>query len=340
MTERLRWAGAAAFFVVWLILCAASPDAKAEYQYCNNTSYVLRSAIAYYADGQWTSRGWWTLLPGKCRTVMPQDLRHGTYYAYAESVPGHVGGTKYFAGDEPFCTGDGYFTLYGRDCVRQGAEEGQFIKVEVGRERSWSTTFTEPTPFTSEKAEIAGVQRLLSDNGYDPGQIDGNMGLKTRQAIAAFKTAHGLTIAELISEELLNALTEVANTKAEEQGLNFCNRTDEALWAAVAHQSEGVARSRGWWKLDPGECSKVIRERLTPQEYAVFAVVDGSGGEAVVAGGEEVFCTAEVKFDIEGRDDCDGRGYNATGFVAIDVGDAASWTQNFSLPESGGLFSQ
>jgi len=330
----------AALALIWAVFCAAGSDAEAGYDYCNNTSYVLRSAIAYYADGQWTSRGWWTLIPGKCRSVLPQDLRNGTYYTYAESVPGHVGGIKYFAGNERFCTGVGYFTLYGRNCGDQHAEEGYFIKVEVGRERSWRTTFTEPTPFTSDKAQIAGVQRLLVDNGYDPGQIDGNLGLKTRQAIAAFKTAQGLKLAELVSEELLNALAEVANTKAEEQGLDFCNRTVEPLWTALAYEEEGAARSRGWWKLNPGECSKVIKDTLTNQSYSVFALIDGDGGETIVAGGDDVYCTAEVKFDIEGREDCDLRGYDAKGFMRVDIGKSPSWTQNFTFTDTTALGSQ
>lgn len=332
MIKRVRAIGAA-FILIAIAFCVDSPKASAHYTYCNNTSYVLRSAIGYYADGQWTTRGWWTLLPGNCRIVLPQDLRHGTYYTYAESVFGHRGGIKYFAGHEAFCTTDGYFTLYGRDCSAQDAELNNFVKVQVGSQRKWRTTFTEPAEFTSEKAEIAGVQRLLMDNGYDPGNIDGELGRKTRIAIAAFKKTQGLSVSSLVSAELINALTEKANHTASEQGYDFCNKTDETLWTAIGYEQDGQMRSRGWWMLKPDVCSKVLKDTLTEETYYVYAVVDGEGNgdETVAASGDNLLCTAEVKFDIEGQEDCELRGFTLSGFMAVDTGGAPSWTQDFVL---------
>jgi len=40
--------------------------------------------------------------------------------------------------------------------------------------------------------EISSVQTELSKDGYDPGPVDGIMGLHTESAIIAFKRAHGL----------------------------------------------------------------------------------------------------------------------------------------------------
>ena len=335
MLGRLLGVGAAAAISAVVLFGTTSP-AEAKYEYCNNTSYVLKSAIAYYADGQWTSRGWWTLHPGQCRTVLPQDLRHGTYYTYAESVPGHVGGIKYFAGDEAFCTGEGYFTLYGRDCETENAREGRFVRVDVGSERNWTTTFSESQEFNTERAEIAGVQRLLADNGYDPGNIDGELGKKTRDAIADFKATQGLAVAELISEELISSLAEAANTKAQQKGYNFCNRTGDELWTAIAYDTtgEGDMRSKGWWLLAPGECSKVIKDELTEDAYYVYAVMDGDGGELEVSSGEHSFCIADSKFDIEGGADCDLRGFDSAGFVKIETGGATSWTQSFRYSDT------
>ncbi len=308
-----------------------STAAEAKYDYCNNTSYVLRAAIAYKDEGEWVSRGWWTLLPGKCRTVLPQELKAKAYYTYAETVPGHRGGIKYFAGHHRFCTKDGYFTIHGRDdCTTQGYSAGSFVEVQVGKAKSWTTTFEEPADFTRKKAEIAGVQRLLADIGYNPGKIDGELGRKTRRAIAAFKRAHGITVSGLISEELINALAETANTAAEEMGFNFCNNTDQQLWTAIAFKHNKDWISRGWWMLEPGDCARVLKDSLAAQTYYVYAAYDTPEGEVVVSGGDEKFCTSDVKFSISGRDECETRGYISTGFLKVDVGKTTAWTQHFS----------
>ncbi len=314
------------------VMGLTATDANADYKYCNNTSYVLRAAIAYESNNGWTSRGWWTLLPGQCRVVLPQDLKHRTYYTYAESVRGHKGGTKYFSGEHSFCTDEGYFTIQGRsECGGNGNDKGQFVEVRVGGGQTWTTTFTEPAEFNSEKAEIAGVQRLLTDNGYDAGRIDGHLGRKTRRAINSFKRANGVSVAGLISEELLNALAESASTSAQEEGFRFCNRTNENVWTAIGYELNDQWRSRGWWMLKPNTCAKVIKDALQSSEYYVYASVDRDNREVIVAGGDVGLCTADVKFDIKGREDCDLRGYNETSFAKVETDGAAFWNQEFGL---------
>ncbi len=308
--------------------------AQAGYEYCNNTSYVLKSAIAYQDAGNWKSRGWWTLLPGKCRTILPQDLKERTYYTYAESVPGHRGGIKYFAGNIPFCTKEGFYTIEGRDeCTTQGFSAGSFVKVEVGKVKNWTTTFKEPAAFSIKKAEIAGVQRLLSDTGYNPGRIDGELGRKTRQAIASFKRSKGIKIGGLISDELITALAEQARSAAEETGFNYCNNSEKSLWTAIAFERNENWVSRGWWMLEPGDCARVIKDTLKEGNYFVYAAFDDENGETIVAGGEHQFCVADVKFGISDRKDCELKGYKQAGFMKVDVGKSAVWTQSFTYDQ-------
>ena len=311
-----------------------STPAQAGYEYCNNTSYVLKSAIAYQDNNTWKSRGWWTLLPGKCRTILPQDLKERAYYTYAESVPGHRGGIKYFAGNIPFCTKEGFFTIEGRDeCTTQGYAGGSFVKVDVGKTNNWTTTFKEPAAFSTKKAEIAGVQRLLSDTGYNPGRIDGELGRKTRRAIASFKRTKGITVGGLISEELITALAEQARSAADETGFNYCNNSGHKLWTAIAFQRNKDWVSRGWWMLDPGDCARVIKDTLKDQDYFVYAAFDDENGETIVVGGEHQFCATDVKFGITGREECELRGYKKTGFMKVDVGKSAVWTQHFTYDQ-------
>jgi len=331
----------AGFSVLVLIAALAftSAPAQARYKYCNNTSYVLKSAIAYNEKSGWVSRGWWTLLPGTCRTILPQDLKGEVYYTYAESVPGHRGGIKYFAGTRPFCTKEGFFTIKGRDeCTTQGYSAGSFVKVHVGKAHNWTTTFKEPAAFTTKKAEIAGVQRLLADTGYNPGRIDGELGRKTRRAIASFKRSKGIKVGGLISEELITALAEQARTTAEEVGFSYCNDTAKTLWTAIAFQRKKEWVARGWWMLEPGDCARVIKDTLKEGSYYVYAAFDDPKGETVVAGGDNLFCVADVKFSISERRDCALRGYQQIGFMKVDVGKSTVWTQHFKRdPDSVAL---
>ncbi len=307
-------------------------EAHADFKFCNQTSYVLRSALAY-DDGGMQAQGWQTLLPGKCISVLKGDLSEDTYYTYAESVSGHTGGIKYFEGDEPFClSDDDEFIISERtECSDQGLRQGNFIRVDVDNDKEWVATFTEPAKFNTNKAEIAGVQRLLADIGFDPGRIDGELGRKTRNAIASFKRSYDLKASGLVTDELVSALADAANAEAEERGFKFCNQTGQNVWAAIGYQKKRTWFSKGWWMVSPGACAKVIKDALTEQAYYIHALLDDPDGEVVIAQGDTQLCTAEVKFDIKGREDCDLHGYASTGFQKVDTKGAKSWTSLFTV---------
>ncbi len=59
---------------------------------------------------------------------------------------------------------------------------------------------------------VKEIQQLLADLGYNPGPIDGRMGLQTQAAIRAFEEISGLPLLGLSTTELLAALRE-ANAK-------------------------------------------------------------------------------------------------------------------------------
>jgi len=85
------------------ILVASAVPARAEFELCNQTSYVLRSAIAFKEKGEINSKGWWTLFPGECKTVIKSTLKQNQYYAFAEAAPVHKAGLNSFEGDREFC---------------------------------------------------------------------------------------------------------------------------------------------------------------------------------------------------------------------------------------------
>ena len=53
---------------------------------------------------------------------------------------------------------------------------------------------------------IMRVQAALYAHGYDPGAIDGEMSLKTKEALRLFQIAHGLPANAKMTTETLNAL--------------------------------------------------------------------------------------------------------------------------------------
>jgi len=54
--------------------------------------------------------------------------------------------------------------------------------------------------------EVAQVQRMLAERGYDPGPVDGIFGPRTRQAVISFQEAHGLARDGIVGPLTLAAL--------------------------------------------------------------------------------------------------------------------------------------
>ena len=55
------------------------------------------------------------------------------------------------------------------------------------------------------------IQRGLKRRGYDPGPVDGFMGLRTSRAIRAFQADHGLHVNGMPSRTVYEILTSEAN---------------------------------------------------------------------------------------------------------------------------------
>ena len=111
--------------------------------------------------------------------------------------------------------------------------------------------------------------------------------------------------------------------------LVFCNRTQQPLEAALGHReaSEGDAGdvwiSEGWWRIEPGQCSRVYGQPLKERFYFYHATALSpvSADKAPhVWQGKYQFCTDAKAFRVEGDGDCEGRGYRAKGFQQVDIG--------------------
>jgi uncharacterized membrane protein len=104
-------------------------------------------------------------------------------------------------------------------------------------------------------------------------------------------------------------------------GLTFCNRTKTIIWTAYGREIQGRAQSKGWYRLMPEQCEKVVREKLTEPVIYAFASAEKPEGAGVAEtwGGTKIFCTKESSFDFEDSTNCGGRGSSGTGFFQINT---------------------
>ena len=159
-----------------LLIATAFTSAKAEYSFCNKTSYALSAAIGYVDEGRMVTRGWWRLRAGQCKVVLTEDINPGRYFIYAEAIPGHIGKLKTWSGETPLCIeNNDAFTLRDQDvCSSDPRRQRDFFAVDVNEDSdgSYRTEFAEEINFNVYEAEVAGLQRLLRDVGYEVRRID------------------------------------------------------------------------------------------------------------------------------------------------------------------------
>lgn len=325
-----------------LIVCSAvagllTVPAYADYKFCNKTSYVLNAALGYSDKNAITTEGWTLIRPGQCATMLTGLVAPGDYYTYAEAIEGHVGEQRVWAGDYPLCVARDDFAIKTQEeCAGEGREQRLFKAVAVPQRdgEDWLTDFVEPANYDHQKAESAGVQRLLVDLGYEDVQIDGFLGRKTRVAITAFKSERGVTGFGLVSNQLIDALIEAANEKERTRGLFLCNDLPDPIWTAIALPvAEGEQRSRGWWRLEADECAKVVKGQLAEGDYYVYASAETDSGERPLAGGQAPFCINSVLFDIDSETPCDQEGFGEAAFKAVEIQNRDAWTYRFTLDD-------
>ena len=269
----------------------------------------------------WATRGWWIIPAGQCTVVIKGALTQPIYYSFARSSFAHTGPIRTWGGTQTLCTGKGNFQANsdGSDTCGPGFEAQDFAKIETNGKPAWTTTLSESTNFRSlDQARIAGLQRLLYDFGRFDGPIDGVAGPKFNEALAQARAAFAVPASPNNSALYSKLLAEAAKSQLA-AGLTFCNRTQDIVWAALATDSQSKKQSMGWWRLQPQQCEKVIKDKLVDRYVYAFASADRTEGVAQSWGGTTQFCTRDSSFEIEEAADCTGRGFTGTGFLKIDT---------------------
>ena len=309
--------------------------AHAKLRLCNETSYVLSVATAFQLGLASKTEGWQSVLPGACKTALENIPDGAGAFVHAVSHPAHSADKLVFDGSERFCIGlrERRFTIEGRrECRKRGHVSANFAPVEMDATRP-TVTFTEDDNF-GRLAVMAGIQRLLGDIGYETGTIDGFGGVRTREAISAFKLRYQIR-GNPSNSDLLARLLDTAAEQSEERGLIMCNKTDYLVWAATGIVREDSFESRGWHRIDAKDCAQVINGNLDNKYYFYYAeAVTDTGRQAVRAGrpvlwqGDFAMCTKSTRFVINNREDCQARGLDAAKFRRIDTGTARKWRVN------------
>lgn len=297
-------------------------NATSDYMFCNRTSYALDLAVGIRNGSLFASRGWWTIAAGECKVVIKGELTQPAYYSFARSTHAHVGPIRTWGGSHTLCTGKATFqaTSDGGDQCGPGLEPQGFARVETNGKKAWTTTLSQDNPGfkTLEQARIAGLQRLLYDLGRFEGPIDGVSGPKFNDALTQARSA--LAILANDSATLYAKLFAEAAKVQAVSGLIFCNRTQDIVWSALATEAQGRKQSQGWWRLQPGQCAKVIKDRLGEANLYAFASVDrGEADVEHVWNGKHNFCIREPSFEIDEATECEGRGFKTIGFLHIDT---------------------
>jgi len=299
-----------------LFICLLGRPAMADLRICNRTSYVLQvatSTIVQNTESQ--TQGWIHIVPGDCTTTVKGPLNAASYLVYARSSLAHAGPARAWGGAFPVCVKNANFTLHQTAtqpyCTEPDTFALPFAPVNIKNRQDWTMALDDSPALPSlMAAQLAGVKRLLNDNGYKTGPIDGLPSKQTGAALAAFRKAMNFKPTDG-NDVLFATLEKQALTKTAPQGYAVCNDTAEPLMAAIA-ESGAKPVSQGWWRISAKSCAQLMTKSLGGNPvYLLAQKLNGT----VVVGGTEKFCTAPIAFEVQARADCARHGMSEAGFA-------------------------
>ena len=106
----------------------------------------------------------------------------------------------------------------------------------------------------------------------------------------------------LILAAALPLVTAATSARAD---LTLCNRTSYRMQAAIGIERRANVETRGWFRLDPGECRKVVEGALDADMTYVHARAPAVYGPAPLPeGGEAMFCVRDGDFEFPNGRGC------------------------------------
>lgn len=310
-----------AFLLALLGLALAPAPAHAALTLCNRTSYILYAATSAIQSPGSDARGWTRITPGECQIARKEPLTAESYLVHARSSIAHSGSPRAWGGAYPVCVKDADFTI--RQAVTQlTCSAGDtfalpFASLNNRGKSVWTMNFDEKPVMSPSGAQLAGVKRLLADNGYKITRIDGRPDKATGAALVDFRKRMRFD-ALAGNTVLFRILEQQAHAKVAPAGYTVCNESGESLLVALGRNEAGpkssrVSVSRGWWTVEPASCAKAVTTPLKTD--SVYLLAQKKNGSTLV-GGPEKFCVTSVAFEIRGAQNCAGRALAEAGFAA------------------------
>jgi uncharacterized membrane protein len=316
-----------------LALVLLRSPASADLQLCNRASYVVEAAIGIEDGGSAATRGWFRVDPGQCRVVMQGAVESERFYVHARALPVYGASPLARTGHADLCVAEGAFLVAGaRHCTKPGQRLARFTEVKPSEsDQGLTANLTEEADYSMEQARLAGIQRLLVIAGYDANPIDGIEGRRTESALAQFLKERGLSTETAEAPAFFDILIDSVKRPAG-AGFAWCNETPHTVMAAVGVDDKGAVVTRGWYRIDAGTCLKPEISGRPRRLYSYAEAVDANGQAITRAdkplswGGAALFCTRNVKFELNDHRDCAGKGLTTTGFSVIELSDRAGAT--------------
>jgi uncharacterized membrane protein len=100
--------------------------------------------------------------------------------------------------------------------------------------------------------------------------------------------------------------------------LQICNRTSYVLNLALGLETQGAAATRGWFRIDPGQCRTVLQGALEAEQVYVHArAFPVYGSSPLPQGAQAELCVADGNFVIAGARKCPSAGQYLARFSAV-----------------------
>ena len=319
-------------------LFASCTPALADLKICNRMSYVVEAALGIDDKSATATRGWFRIDPAACRVVVQGTLTADRILLHARALDLYGASPVPQSGGETLCVAQENFIIAAARQCRNGQTQARFTQVTPthGDDGNLVTYLAEDSEYDDEQARLAGIQRLLVIAGYDAAPIDGVDGPKTQGALAAFLKSRGLPTDLAQGPNLFKTMVDAVQAPSP-TGLTWCNDTPHKVMAAVATDDGKAVTSRGWYRIEPGKCQHPDVSGQPKQIYSFAEAVDPenraikTAGKPLNWGGDKQLCTRETKFESTEQNDCASRGFNSTGFAAVDVSSGGK-TLRFTVP--------
>jgi uncharacterized membrane protein len=117
----------------------------------------------------------------------------------------------------------------------------------------------------------------------------------------------------IASAAILAALAEPARAD-----LQVCSRMSYVVEAAIAVEDKGAAATRGWFRIDPGQCRSVLLGELGGASLYVHArALPVYGGSPLPQSGNADFCVGSDSFTVPATRKCNRAGQSIARFTAV-----------------------